>query len=117
MKQRKIQYSLIPAQGADELVFDFYESEQLGDNLKAIDESYLKEFASLDSMRSFRLILDKSQDYLAKIIENSSYKKLLSQTLEVAKSDLNFSNKNNKTLTLEQKIKNQNKMSGPKPKI
>lgn len=117
MKQTKVQYSLIPAQGADELIFDFFEPETLMDSIGSVDEQYLKQFQDLESVQNFRIVLGQSQEYLLKIIENSSYKKLLKQTLAVAKEDLNFDNKYEKKLTLEQKIVNKNKMSSPKPKI
>lgn len=117
MKQTKVQYSLIPAQGADELIFDFFEPETLIGNISNVDEQYLKQFQELESVQNFRIVLGQSQEYLLKIIENSSYKKLLKQTLEVAKEELNFSNKYENKLTLDQKIVNKNKINSPKPKF
>lgn len=116
MKQTKLQYSLIPAHGADELVFDFFEPDTLMGSISSIDEQYLKQFQELESIQNFRIILGKSKEYLLKIIENSSYKEILKQTLSVAKEDLEFANKYEKKLTLDQKIVNKNKMVGPKPK-
>lgn len=117
MKTTKVQYSLIPAQGADELIFDFFEPETLKGHIEKIDETSLKQFQELESIQNFRIVLGQSKEYLLKIIENSSYKKLLKQTLDVAKEDLNFGNKYEKQLTLEQKITNKRKMDAPKPKI
>ena len=117
MKQNKVQYSLIPAQGADELIFDFFEPETLTGNIEGIDEQHLKQFQELESVQNFRIVLGQSKEYLLKIIENSSYKKLLKQTLAVAKEDLNFENKYEQKLRLDQKITNKNKMNAPKPKF
>ena len=114
---KKIQYSLIPAHGADELIFDYFEHEKIQSNIEEVNEQSIKEFKELDSVQNFRIVLGKSKEYLAKIIENSSYKKLLKQTIAVAKEDLNFDKKYEKTLSLEQKINNKNKMSSPKPKF
>lgn len=116
MKQTKVQYSLIPAQGGDEIIFDFFEPETLMGTISSVDEQYLKQFQDLESVQNFRIVLGQSKEYLLKIIENSSYKKLLKQTLVVAKEELNFANKYEQKLTLDQKIVNKNKMVGPKPK-
>ena len=112
MKQNKVQYSLIPAQGADELIFDFFEPETLTGNIEGIDEQHLKQFQELESVQNFRIVLGKSKEYLSKIVENSSYKKVLKQTLEVAKEDLSFGNKLEDKLTLDQKITNKKSING-----
>jgi hypothetical protein len=116
MKSNKVQYSLIPAHGSNELVFDFYEPEKLQGGLESISEQSLKQYQELESVENFRIVLGKSKEYLAKIVENSSYKKVLKQTLDVAKEDLSFGNKLEEKLTLNQKIKNKKSMDGSKPK-
>lgn len=116
MKSNKIQYSLIPAHGSNELIFDFYEPEKLQGGLEGITEQSLKQYQELESIENFRIVLGKSKEYLSKIVENSSYKKILKQTLEVAKEDLSFGNRLEEKLTLDQKITNKKTMSGPKPK-
>lgn len=117
MKPRKVQYTLIPAQGADEITFDFFEPDNLKSNIESIEETHLKNLKSLDSIQSFRIVLNQSKEYLLKIIENSSYKKLLKETLSVSKEELNLSAENQKNLTLDQKITNKRTINSPKPKI
>jgi hypothetical protein len=117
MKRNKIQYSLIPAQGADELIFDYFEPDTLKSYIEKIDELSLKEFKDLEFIQNFRIVLGQSKEYLLKIIENSSYKKFLKQTLSVAKKDLNFGNNYEKNLILDQKITNKRKIETPKPKF
>ncbi len=116
MKSNKIQYRLIPAHGSNELIFDFYEPEKLQGGMEGITEQSLKQYQELESIENFRIVLGKSKEYLSKIVENSSYKKILKQTLAVAKEDLSFGNKLEEKLSLDQKITNKKTMSGPKPK-
>ena len=116
MKQIKTQYRLIPAQGADEIVFDFFEPDTLMGSIAAVDEQYLKQLQEIESIQSFRIVLGQSKEYLLKIIQNSGYKERLINTLDIAKKDLNFNKQYEETLSLDQKITNSKKIKGLQPK-